>query len=104
MKAEINKVVFEDKGQDFTEWYVESRNGVHTVIDCQPFQGLVWVGSQLKEYPEDGAKPKLRTRYGEEGELGYRIKEVIAMEGEEVEELHKIHARWKEMIGEEFQA
>lgn len=40
----IIKITFEDTGQDFLEWYV--RDGI--VIDCQPFQGYVWVGRRVK--------------------------------------------------------
>ncbi|WP_219097557.1 hypothetical protein [Pseudomonas sp. UMAB-40] len=39
----VQKITLEDRGQDFTEWYV--RDGV--VIDCQPFQGRVWVGTKV---------------------------------------------------------
>lgn len=43
----VQKITLVDRGQDFLEWYV--REGI--VIDCQPFQGQVWVGAQL-QFPE----------------------------------------------------
>lgn len=49
--AEVQKITLVDLGQDFLEWYV--REGI--VIDCQPHQGQVWVGSRL-EFPEGPLK------------------------------------------------
>lgn len=40
---DVLRIILEDRGQDFTEWYV--RDGV--VIDCQPDQGRVWVGTRV---------------------------------------------------------
>lgn len=40
----VTKISFEDRGQDFTSWYV--RDGV--VIDCQPNQGRIWTGVKLQ--------------------------------------------------------
>lgn len=39
----VKKITLVDRGQDFTQWYV--RNGI--VIDCQPAQGDVWVGTLI---------------------------------------------------------
>lgn len=44
---QVIRVTFEDRGQDFIAWYV--RDGI--VIDCQPFQGMVWVGTRII-YPQ----------------------------------------------------
>lgn len=40
-------VCLEDHGQDFLEWDVD--NGV--VVDCRPFQGWVWNGTQVHNNP-----------------------------------------------------
>lgn len=42
-RTQVLKITLQDRGQDFTEWYV--RDGY--VIDCQPFQARVWVGTKL---------------------------------------------------------
>lgn len=39
----VQKITLADRGQDFTEWYV--RDGI--VIDCQPFQARVWIGTKV---------------------------------------------------------
>jgi len=41
--ATVQKITLADQGQDFIEWFV--REGI--VIDCQPFQGQLWVGTRL---------------------------------------------------------
>lgn len=40
----METIVFEDKGQDFSEWIIH--NGF--VVDCQPSQSFVWVGKEVK--------------------------------------------------------
>ena len=36
-------VYFEDDGQDFLEWDIQDGK----VVDCRPFQGWVWNGTQV---------------------------------------------------------
>jgi len=33
-------IEFEDKGQDFLEWDIDSESG--KVVDCRPFQASIW--------------------------------------------------------------
>lgn len=40
----MQTIIFEDKGQDFTEWVIN--DGV--VVDCQPCQAFVWVGKEVQ--------------------------------------------------------
>lgn len=49
--ATVERISLEDRGQDFLEWYV--RDGI--VIDCQPCQGRMWVGTKLL-YPHGPLK------------------------------------------------
>lgn len=41
--SQVQKITFEDRGQDFLQWFI--REGI--VIDCQPSQGRVWIGRRL---------------------------------------------------------
>lgn len=75
------KIYFEDKMQDFLEWELDKKG---FVIDCQPFQGWVWNGTQvILETIEIGARPKVilksdKARKGIRGvkditEMNYKI-------------------------------
>ena len=37
-------VFFEDDGQDFLEWDINDKG---EVVDCQPFQGDIWIGTKV---------------------------------------------------------
>jgi len=37
-------VFFEDDGQDFLEWDLDDKG---KVVACRPFQGWVWIGTQV---------------------------------------------------------
>lgn len=54
----VYRIDFADEGQDFTSWFV--RNGV--VIDCQPYQGRVWVGTLILDPVAIGARLRIATR------------------------------------------
>lgn len=46
----IKRVTFVDDGQDFLTWDIEYPEGesiIGKVIDCQPFQDWVWVGTEV---------------------------------------------------------
>lgn len=46
----IKRVTFVDEGQDFLTWDIEYPEGdsiIGKVVDCQPFQSWVWVGTEV---------------------------------------------------------
>lgn len=49
-ESEFYEIEFEDKGQDFLEFIVK-RNGQPSnggvIVDCQPFQGRIWIGKTI---------------------------------------------------------
>jgi hypothetical protein len=49
--AKVTRIHFEDHGQDFLWWDVDTSG---KVIDCGPFQASVWVGSQIIQDSETG--------------------------------------------------
>ena len=44
-KNAVRHIEFEDNGQDFTDWWLDAEG---RVIDCQPFQYRIWVGSLVQ--------------------------------------------------------
>lgn len=98
--AEVQKITFVDKVQDFTEWYV--RDGI--VIDCQPFQGQVWVGTKLI-YPQ--GLPLMPGRIvnlispatGKVSDLKYPVKSIETLSPEEAATVEGYGRKWAEMKG-----
>lgn len=91
--SKVTKITLEDRGQDFTEWYV--RDGI--VIDCQPFQGDIWVGSKVKL---DGDRISVKTRsiIGFMS-LKYRAVGAVELEAVEAAEVEGYGRKWADMIG-----
>jgi hypothetical protein len=46
-KTATQKIVFEDDGQDFLEWYID-KNG--EVLHCTPFQCSIWNGKMVDTF------------------------------------------------------
>ncbi len=70
----MDKIIFEDKGQDFLEWDVH--NGV--VVHCGPFQERIWRGTKI--YNSDiqpGDYLEIETLDGRRGLLKYKVVKVI---------------------------
>lgn len=91
--SKVIKISLEDQGQDFSEWYV--RDGV--VIDCQPFQGQVWVGSQVKM---DGDRISVKPRFDDTFKsLAYRIEGLETLNAEDAAKVEGYGRKWAEIIG-----
>ncbi len=69
-------IEFEDKGQDFLYWQVNS-DGL--VVQCNPFQNEIWKGTyvNLKEL-KIGKEPLIVTKYGDFTSLNYKVISVNA--------------------------
>ncbi|MGP9633773.1 hypothetical protein ACT3R7_11970 [Halomonas sp. AOP43-A1-21] len=90
----VQKVTLEDHGQDFTDWYV--LDGV--VIDCQPQQGVCWVGTRL-EFPEGPLTEGGPVHYRSSGtgdvlRLNYPIESIVELEGAEAEKVLGYGCAW----------
>ena len=80
----VIKVELEDRGQDFTTWYIRDR----IVIDCTPFQARVWCGCRLNRTPKVGHKIRFLSRIsGEFRELKYPVVSVTVLNEEQSEEI-----------------
>ncbi|UZV40770.1 hypothetical protein 12Stean4476_00008 [Erwinia phage Stean] len=55
--APVLMVDLEDKGQDFTVWYVQGGR----VIDCEPCQQRVWVNTKVCNAPKVGEPLRIFT-------------------------------------------
>lgn len=72
--SKVTRIYFEDHGQDFLWWDIDS---LGAVVDCGPFQASVWVGSCLDlPIPEVGERPYFETKYGDYLELNYAIEKI----------------------------
>jgi predicted RNA-binding protein with RPS1 domain len=93
-KATVTKITLEDCGQDFLEWYV--RNGI--VIDCQPFQGFVWVGASIHNTLKVGQKPMVSVLCNpdEKSKLNYKIEKLEVLSAEEATEVEGYGRKWAE--------
>lgn len=76
---------------DFTTWYM--RDGV--VVDCQPFQGTVWVNSTFLRAPAVGEHPVIMTKRAMTLTLNYPVTKITPItEKAECEELDGIYLGW----------
>jgi hypothetical protein len=97
--ATVQKITLADRGQDFTEWYV--RDGI--VIDCQPHQGQVWVGTRL-EFPEGplkaGSIVHMRVSVTDKlTTLNYPVEVVEVLADSEAAQVEGYGRKWAEMKG-----
>lgn len=97
--ATVQKITLADRGQDFTEWFV--RDGI--VIDCQPHQGKVWVGTRL-EYPagplKEGSVVHMRAPVsGKLTNLNYPVESVVLLSDEDAAKVEVLGRKWAEMKG-----
>ena len=58
------KITFEDHGQDFLEWVVNTDNGM--VLSCAPFQQAAWVGKLVDRGQTFCAGGKIKLKDGKE--------------------------------------
>jgi hypothetical protein len=95
--AQVQKITFEDHGQDFLQWYV--REGV--VIDCQPHQGAVWVGRRL-QYPDGPlqAGHRVSIEFAEGGTLvvDYPLEAVEILSIDEAVEVEGYARQWLKIL------
>lgn len=91
--SDVMKIEIEDCGQDFTEWYV--RDGI--VIDCQPLQGRMWVGSRVRiDWDRISVKTPQRIGYMP---LKYRATKVSILSQSEAEQVEGYGRKWAQIIG-----
>lgn len=92
MTTPVVKITLEDCGQDFLEWYVRD----NLVIDCQPCQGMIWVGSKVKM---EGDRINVLTRFADKYQpLQYRAVELVTLERDEAREVEGYGRKWAEML------
>lgn len=94
----VLKITLEDRGQDFTEWYV--RDGI--VIDCQPSQGRVWVGTKVTNQATLGPHGVIEVILKISGmptTLNYAAKTVQTMTPEAATEVEGYGRGWADMMG-----
>jgi hypothetical protein len=93
----VQHISLEDRGQDFTEWYV--RDGI--VIDCQPFQGRTWVGTQIVEGQllEPGSKMSIIAPNAGHRVLDYAIKAVETLSPSESAYVVTMGQKWAGLLG-----
>ncbi|MEG0868416.1 MAG: hypothetical protein RSD49_18285 [Hafnia sp.] len=96
MDNAVTKITFEDRGQDFIDWYI--RNDV--VIDCQPHQGKVWVGSKIQGPLQIGKHPKISARHSPEhvNELNYKVESLTVLNEEQSAEVEGYGKKWAGML------
>lgn len=75
----IQRITFEDRGQDFLWWEVDMETG--RVVGCGPFQGSHWAGGRVSvdvKTLQIGSRPRyFSPTWGEDGAvLRYEIVEV----------------------------
>ena len=90
----VLKITFRDGGQDFIDWYVRD----HTVIDCQPFQGSIWVDKYVvNDTVKRGGIVVIANDNGDTTmQIKYKIKKVsIINDQKELDRLDKIYKQWK---------
>lgn len=93
--AHVQKITFVDTGQDFTEFYV--REGI--VIDCQPFQGAVWVGTKLVEPATAGQLIQIVPRTtGRATFLQHKVEAVETLEPQEAAEVEQYGRDWAQKL------
>lgn len=93
----VLKITLGDHGQDFTEWYV--RDGI--VIDCQPNQGRVWVGTKVTNQAtlcHHGIIAVISKATGEQTTLNYPIAEIETLSPEAAAEVEGYGRKWAEMM------
>lgn len=54
----VFKVEFEDRGQEFSHWFVQNR----TVIDCTPSHWRRWCGTRIARVPAPGQVVRILSR------------------------------------------
>lgn len=93
--AHVQKITFVDNGQDFTEFFV--REGI--VIDCQPFQGAVWVGTQLVEPATIGQLLRIVPREsGLATLLQHKVEAVETLEPQDAAEVEQYGHDWAKKL------
>lgn len=98
LKPPVQRVTLEDHGQDFTEWFI--RDGY--VIDCQPFQGQVWVGVKVlnQKSLKPGVQIEIKSRAtGQPTPLNYPVQAIETLSAEEAAKVEDIGRKWAEIQG-----
>lgn len=92
----VIRIEFADGGQDYTSWFV--RDGV--VIDCQPYQGRVWVGSLVLTPVTLGESLRIATREtGRELTLKHSVAAFEVLPESEAQEIVSHGRKWAETLG-----
>lgn len=74
------RIHFEDQGQDFLWWDIDEDD---VVVDCGPFQGSIWIGTQIIDDSEsgliEGDRVLIEHKYGSQL-IKYPIERIEIME------------------------
>nr|WP_192963448.1 hypothetical protein [Pseudomonas fluorescens]CEK42283.1 hypothetical protein PQBR57_0330 [Pseudomonas fluorescens SBW25] len=93
--ANVQKITFVDSGQDFTEFFV--REGV--VIDCQPYQGSVWVGTKVVANATVGQFIEIVPRAtGRATFLQHKVEAVETLTADQAAEVEQYGRKWATML------
>ena len=84
------KIIFENKGQEFTEWYVNYRN---IVLDSHP-GGKQWIGSRLNRSPQAGSLLTVKTTTNEIMTIAAPVSEVIPLSDTEYGQIRQSYQKW----------
>jgi hypothetical protein len=93
----VYKIELADEGQDFTQWYVKNR----IVIDCQPFQASIWVGTKVTSEPKIGEQLNIVTRHAGQRTLDYPVREIIELRPEQAAEAEEAFRAWLQEVESE---
>lgn len=91
----VQKITFVDSGQDFTEFFV--REGV--VIDCQPYQGSVWVGTKVVADATVGQFIEIVPRATSRSTfLQHKVEAVETLTADQAAEVEQYGRKWATML------
>lgn len=91
----VQKITFVDSGQDFTDFYI--REGI--VIDCQPAQGMVWVGTKVVGEVAVGKFIEIESRFtGRNTFLKHYVESVETLAEVEAVETTQVAHKWAQKL------
>lgn len=97
-RGSVYRIEFADHGQDFTDWYV--KDGI--VIDCQPFQARLWIGTKVTARAvELGQQLPIFTRRGNATTIKYPIVTIDRLLPEQAKEAEEAFRSWLQEIEHE---
>lgn len=97
-RGTVYRIEFADHGQDFLDWYV--KDGI--VIDCQPFQARLWIGTKVTvRNIELGQQLPIFTRRGNAMTIKYPIVTIDRLLPEQAKEAEGAFRNWLQEVENE---